>query len=205
MGATGQRLGNFHQLALAQGQAPEFFLGVDFIRQALEASQGLLAQQAPVDHAEARGQMPEEQVFGDGHFRHQVQLLVDHRHAAGDAVGGAFERHGLRADLHRAAAGNIGAAEDLQQRRLARTVLAHQGVHLPRVGGEADAVQRLDPGKGFADSVETQGRRRHFHSPILVSSSWKLARVIRVTSSMAVYFGGSVPLVTHSYIISAVL
>ena len=55
MGATGQRLGDFHQLALAQGQAPEFFVGVDFIGQPLEAGQGLLAQQAPVDHAKARG------------------------------------------------------------------------------------------------------------------------------------------------------
>ncbi|CRM20297.1 hypothetical protein [Pseudomonas sp. 24 E 13] len=76
---------------------------------------------------------------------------------------------------------------------------------MPRVRGEADAIERLDPREGFADTVKTQGRSGHFHSPILVSSSWKLARVIRVTSSIAVYFGGSVPLVTHSYIIRAVL
>ncbi|CRL99725.1 hypothetical protein [Pseudomonas sp. 28 E 9] len=205
VGATGQRLGDFHQLALAQGQAAELFLGIDFIGQALEARQRLLAQHAAVDHAKTRRQMPEEQVLGHGHFRHQVQLLVDHRHAAGNAVGGVLEGHDLLADLHRAAAGNIGAAEDLQQRRFTRTVLAHQGVHLPRVRGEADAIERLDPREGFADTVKTQGRSGHFHSPILVSSSWKLARVIRVTSSMAVYLAGSLPVVTHSYIASAVL
>jgi predicted restriction endonuclease len=78
----------------------ELLLGVDFIGQALEAGQRLLAQQAAIDHAETRRQMPEEQVFRDSHFRHQVQFLVDHRDAAGDAVGGAFEIHGLLADLH---------------------------------------------------------------------------------------------------------
>jgi hypothetical protein len=95
MGATGQGLGDFHQLPLAEGQASEFFIRVDFIGQALEARQRLLAQQPAIDHAETRRQVPEEQVLGDAHFRHQVQLLVDHRDAAGDAVGGAFERHGL--------------------------------------------------------------------------------------------------------------
>ena len=205
MGAPGQRLGDFHQLALAQGQTPQLLVRVDFIGQALEARQGLLAQQATVDHAPARGQMAEEQVLGHAHFRHQVQLLVNHRHAAGDAVGRAFEGQGLRADMQRAAAGDIGPAEDLQQGRFARAVLAHQRMHLPGLGGKTDAVQRLDPGKGLADAVKPQGRSGHFHSPILVSSSWKLARVIRVTSSMAVYLGGSLPVVTHSNIISAVL
>ncbi|VVN57967.1 hypothetical protein PS687_04461 [Pseudomonas fluorescens] len=205
MGATGQRLGDFHQLALAQGQPAELFFRIDFIRQTLEASQGLLAQQAPIDHAEARRKMAEEQVLGHAHFRHEVQLLMDHRDTAGDAVRRAFERHGLLADLHGARAWDVSAAEDFQQRRLTCAVLAHQRVHLPRLGAEADAVQRLDPGKGLADPLEPQGRGTHFHSPILVSSSWKLARVIRVTSSIAVYLAGSLPVVTHSYIASAVL
>ncbi len=43
MRAPRQRLGDFHQLALAQGQAPELFLRVDFIGQALEARQRPLA------------------------------------------------------------------------------------------------------------------------------------------------------------------
>lgn len=70
---------------------------------------------------------------------------------------------------------------------------------------KADLRQGFHTGKLLADAIETQGRAAHFHRPILVSSSWKLARVIKVTSSMAVYLAGSLPVVTHSYIASAVL
>ncbi|MNL02110.1 hypothetical protein D3C87_1226050 [compost metagenome] len=179
--------------------------------------------------------MAEEQVFGDGHFRHQMQLLVNHRDAAADAVSGRLERHGLLADLQLAAARDVSTAEDFQQGRFAGAVLAHQGVNLAGMGDKADSVQRFHPGKGFADPVEAQaaagavlflclylrvhkatsshrktarlpGPSRHqFHRPIFSSSCLKFSRVIRVTSSIAVYFGGSLPVVTHSYIISAVL
>ena len=205
VGATGQRLGDFHQLALAQGQAPELLVGIDLIGQALETGQRLLAQQTTIDHPKARRQMPEEKVFRHAHFRHQMQFLMDHRDPAGDAVGSVFEGHGLIADLHRTAARQVGAAEDFQQGRLARAVLAHQRVHRVRPRFEADLRQRLDPGKLLANAVETQGRGGHFHRPILLNSSLKLARVIRVTLSNAVNLAGSVPLVTHSNIAVAVL
>src|SRR3546814_329844 len=87
-----------------------------------------------------------------------MQLLVDHRHAAGNAVGGAFESHRLLADLQVAAAGDIGTAEDLQQRGLARAILAHQGMDLPRIGNETDIGQRLHTGEGFTNPVEPQAR-----------------------------------------------
>ncbi|MNS80280.1 hypothetical protein D3C72_1139550 [compost metagenome] len=156
MGATGQRLGDFHQLPLAERQAPDFLLRVDFIGQAFEAGQCLLAQSAAIDQAETGWQMPEKQVLGHGHFRHQMQLLVDHRDATADAVGGGLEVHRPLADLQGTAARRVGPAENFQQRRLAGAVLAHQGVNLPRMGDEADVVQRLHPGKGLADPVEAQ-------------------------------------------------
>ncbi|MNI91622.1 hypothetical protein D3C73_1493150 [compost metagenome] len=86
-------------MPLAERQAPDFLLRVDFVRQPLEAGQRLLAQRAAIDQAETGGQMPEKQVFGDGHFRHQVQLLVNHRHPAGDAVGRGLEDHRPFTDL----------------------------------------------------------------------------------------------------------
>lgn len=156
MRATGQRLGDFHQLPLPQGQAPDFLLRIDFIGQAFEAGQRLLTQCAAIDQAETGGQMTEEQVFRHGHFRDQVQLLMDHRHLVADAVGGGFEDHRSLADLQVATARCVSATEDFQQRRFAGPVLAHQGVHLARMGDEADAVQRLHPGKGLADPVEAQ-------------------------------------------------
>ncbi len=114
VGTTRQRLGDFHQLPLAQRQTAELLLRVDLVGQALEAGQRLGAQATAVDHTEARRQMPKEEVFGNGHFRYQVQFLVDHRHAAGDAVGGRLEGHGLAADLYCPAARNISATKDFQ-------------------------------------------------------------------------------------------
>ncbi|MNR29562.1 hypothetical protein D3C85_1469560 [compost metagenome] len=43
VGATGQGLGDFHQLPLPEGQAPDLLLRIDFVSQALEAGQCLLA------------------------------------------------------------------------------------------------------------------------------------------------------------------
>jgi hypothetical protein len=62
----------------------------------------------------------------------------------------------LLADLQIAAARGVSPAEDFQQGRFAGAVLAHQGVNLARMGDEADAIQRLHPGKGLADPVEAQ-------------------------------------------------
>ncbi len=156
VGTTRQGLGDFHQLALAEGQATDFFLGVDFVGQAFEQRQRLLAQHATIDQAETRRQMAEKQVFSDGHFRHQVQFLVNHCHTTGDAVSGAFERHRLFADLQVAAARDVGTAQDLEQRGLAGAVFTHQGMDLPRMGNETDIGQRLHAGKGLADPVESQ-------------------------------------------------
>ncbi|MNN44208.1 hypothetical protein D3C81_1584880 [compost metagenome] len=43
VGAARQRLGDFHQLPLAEGQAPDLGLRIDFVGQAFEAVQRLLA------------------------------------------------------------------------------------------------------------------------------------------------------------------
>src|SRR5450830_3265 len=150
----------------------------------------------------------------------------------GNAVGRRPEAHDLLANLQVAAVGRIEPAEDLQQGRLARAVLAHQRMHAVGPRLETDLRQRPDPGKLLADTVEAQARGRlrlfqhnlspapgrarrnpqggrqaqgpalapaacHFHSPILVSSCWKLARVIKVTVSRAVYLAGSLPVLTQ--------
>ncbi len=59
MRATGQRLGDFHQLPLAERQAPDLGLRINFIGQALETGQGILAQDATIDQAETGRQMTE--------------------------------------------------------------------------------------------------------------------------------------------------
>ncbi|MDR6354753.1 hypothetical protein Q3H58_001424 [Pseudomonas psychrotolerans] len=209
-------------------------MGIDLFGQALEQLQRLAAQVAAVDDAVARRQVAEKEVFGDGHLRHQLQFLLDHGDAGADGFGGALEHQFLAIDVEVAGGGSVVAAEDLQQGRLARAVLAHEGMHRAGTHAEGDVGERLDAGKGLADADEAeafgalgggvfqgchgallsdrrgwrrQDRRRrghHFQRPIFSSSCWKLARVMRVTLSIAVYLGGSLPVVTHSYIMLAV-
>src|SRR5690606_33029383 len=58
----------------------------------------------------------------------------------------------------------------------------HESLHrlVPRAGTRGLPIVSLC--SGTSESSQT-----HFQRPIFSSSSWKLARVIRVTSSMAVY------------------
>src|SRR5690606_23412192 len=86
----------------------------------------------------------------------QVQFLVNHRDATVDAIGRRPEGHGALTDLQIAAVGDVGAAENLQQGRLARAVLAHQRMNGAGVGDETAVGQRLDARKYLANGVEPQ-------------------------------------------------
>jgi hypothetical protein len=77
------------------------------------------------------------------------------------------QRIARRAELNRPAlqenAAGIGADEardDLDQRRLAGAVFAHQSMDFPRLEIERNAVERLDAGKGLADGFEREAHLR---------------------------------------------
>jgi hypothetical protein len=52
--------------------------------------------------------------------------------------------------------GLVGAGQHLDERRLARTVLAEQAVHLARAHVEVDTVQRAHAGERLDDAVHRQ-------------------------------------------------
>ena len=84
----------------------------------------------------------EHHVLADGEVGAEVDLLVDGRDAGGLGVGragdwrGCHRRGSPRVDL-------VDAGERLDERRLARTVLTHQGVHLAREQPEVDVRRGL--------------------------------------------------------------
>src|SRR5690606_6736348 len=82
--------------------------------------------------------------------------LMDHSDATVNAVRRAPKGHGPFTDLHIAAIGDVGAAENLKQRRFARAVLAHQRMNGAGMSHEADVGERLDARKDLADGVEPQ-------------------------------------------------
>ncbi|MCY1300806.1 hypothetical protein D9M70_503880 [compost metagenome] len=95
---------------------------------------GALVQARPVDDAEtgaaAVRQPTEKDVLADRELRHQRELLVHGDNAGGKGVVRRGEVAVLAIDADRARCRLGHAGEKLDQRRLARAVLAHEGMHL---------------------------------------------------------------------------
>ena len=95
-----------------------------------KASRAAVADTAPVDAEAPRfrtvGEPPREtDVFGDRHPFDETEVLVDERHLAATAAPDLVPV-GLAIDQHLSAIGPEQAAEDLDERGLAGTVLAEE-------------------------------------------------------------------------------
>jgi hypothetical protein len=115
-----------------------------------------------VDQAEpAAGFAAEEEIAGHAHQRDEVDLLVD----GGDArlLGlqgrGEADRRAVVDDLARVRL--VDAGENFDQGRLARAVLADEGVDFPGAGCEVHVGQCLHPGEDLAHA----GDREHVSTP----------------------------------------
>ena len=91
------RLGNLHQLPLAQGQAAQTLARIDLVGQPGQQLARATQHGGMIDQTETRWHVAQQEVFGNAHFRDQVQFLMDDRHAAADAFGGGLEDHRLPA------------------------------------------------------------------------------------------------------------
>ncbi len=67
------------------------------------------------------------------------------------ASAGAENEHGRAVDRQRPGVGGLGAGDDADERRLARAVLADEGVHLAGGQLERQSRQRPDAGKGLLE------------------------------------------------------
>ena len=77
----------------------------------------------------------QEQVAGHAELRHQVDLLVDGADASQLGVARAGETGRCAQEPQLARVGLVDAGHALDERRLARAVLADEGVHLARTAG----------------------------------------------------------------------
>ena len=72
------------------------------------------------------------------------------------ASRGDWKRDLLAVEQHPPAVGPVEAGDDLDQRRLAGAVLAHQRMDLAGPEVERDLVERLDAGKRLADRLHLE-------------------------------------------------
>ena len=146
-----ERLGDLDELALCERQRPD--------RRAQRHVEPELGQDGPralghlgaPDERAAPRLAHREEVAEHVEVAEQVELLRDDRDAVARRVGGAGEDDLATVEAQRPRVGPHGAGDDLDERRLARSVLAEQGVDRARADRESGAVERLDPAVGLRD------------------------------------------------------
>ena len=121
-----------------------------------------LTEHLPPIGDRAAALMADEDVFGHVEIGEEERLLVDRGDAVALRLGRAADRDRLAGQEDLATVRLIDAGHDLDQRRLARAVLAEKRVHLAGVKGQRDRLERLGRGKTLGNVANFQnwsGRR----------------------------------------------
>ncbi|MNT49447.1 hypothetical protein D3C72_1863030 [compost metagenome] len=103
----------------------------------------------------------DEVVQHGGHVK-QRRGLKSARHAQARHLVGTQRRHVAPIQRHRARRRPVRAADEVEERGLARTVGADDGVDLARLDGGADVVDRRQAAKTFGEVFDL----KHGHLPL---------------------------------------
>ena len=118
----------------------------------VEQRLGVAADGFPIDRAGAIDRILfEEDVLRHGELGDQGDLLEDHLDPLPDGIAGVVHLRLAPGDADAAGILGIDPGEDLDQRRLAGAVLAHEGVHLAGLETEIDVLQRDHAREALAD------------------------------------------------------
>ena len=155
-GGDVQRPRDAHHLLDRDGIAGNLASYVDGKCQPGHRRLGPPGHQAPADGPQARRLAAKADILGHRQVRDQVHLLVDGADAHGLGLHGACRLYSLAFQQHTAGVEGINAGEHLDQRALARAVLAHQGVDFPAAKGEVHNIQGLHARKALGDAPHLQ-------------------------------------------------
>ena len=117
---------------------------------------GLLGRLGALRESAAREFVAEEDVLGDRQTVDDVELLVHGRDAELDRRLGGGDLDLLAEPRDLALVGTVDAGEHLDERRLARAVLAEDAVHLAGQDVEVDTAQRLHAGEGLRHARDVE-------------------------------------------------
>ena len=150
--------GNLDELLLADAEIADTRRRIELDATIRQRRGGLRVDAVPVDAPEPVRKRSQEQVLADRHVRKQRQLLVDDRDAGPLRVAGRAKFDGpiVDDDVTLVAAVRMHTRQQLDQRGLARTVLAAQCVNLAGTQLEADAVERNYGAEALADRTGRQ-------------------------------------------------
>ncbi len=158
----GQRLADLHQLLLADAELLDRARGVHLETHELQRGLRVLAHHVPADEAGAHGLAAEGEVLHHRQLGHQGQLLGDERDAVMLGVPEGLEAHRrpVQEDLASISPPGVDAAERLDERALARAVLAAEDVDLALLQRERHAVQGAHAREVLGDVAELEQRHR---------------------------------------------
>lgn len=155
--AEGQRAGDLDELPLLDSEIARPGIRVDLDAVVGEELLRALAQPPPADPAGVVVEPVEEEVLGDGQVGDDHGLLVD----AGDlrlpGRGVPEGGRGLPAERDRPGVRLVESGQDADQRRLARTVAADEGVRLTGLHGELHPVERNGRSEAFDNAFRLYG------------------------------------------------
>ena len=112
----------------------------------------------PRDPAPAAGHATRQDVLGHREVGAEVDLLVDRRNAEGHGLLWRCGRDGLPVQMHAAGVLRVDPRQDLDQRGLAGTVLAHQHMHLTGTQRQLRLLEREHARKALGDALQGQHR-----------------------------------------------
>ena len=164
-----QRAGDGHHRLLHGREVAGEGAQRDALAEPVELPLRLAPHRTPVhDAARRRCALGECDVLGDGDRLDDRQLLVQGDHAGAVRRLHIGEVGALAADAHLAVVLAVHPGDDFDQRRLARPVLAEQGVHFACAHFEVDAAEGLHAVEVLRDAAHVErefrrlgGRRGH--------------------------------------------
>ena len=139
---------------------------------------GRLLHAALVEHDAAAPLTAEEHVLDDVEVVAQREVLVDDLDA--ERAGVARRVHGDRVALEEVVAGvdGVGAADALDERRLAGAVVADERGDLAGRGAEVDALEDVDRAEALVDAAQREDRvgRSSVDALLPQSAAWRRSR-----------------------------
>jgi len=129
--------------------------------EAVQQRRGLVVHAGPVQHAKAPGLAAEADVLGDGTLPDEADFLVDRADAARLRRLRAGRGEVRAPEPHLPGIARGVARQHLDQRALARAVLADQRMHLACADRERSAAQGGHAAIRLVDAVHLQQRRSH--------------------------------------------
>src|SRR5258707_5963464 len=100
--------------------------------------------------------MAEKKIFGHGHLGHQMQFLIDDRDSGCDGFTRRRKTAFAASNAQLAARRQMRAAEDFQQSRFARAILAQQSMDAALPYTQRNVRQRLNTRERLADGFEAE-------------------------------------------------